>query len=43
MREGFGEQVWKDGARYVGEWKNNKAEGYGTFYHVDGDICIFLI
>lgn len=27
-----------DGARYEGEWKDNKACGYGKFWHVDGDI-----
>ena len=54
IRDGYGVQVWKDGAKYegyiiviiiwsiylclIGEWKNNKAEGKGKFYHVDGDI-----
>ncbi len=23
---------------FLGEWKNNKAEGKGVFKHVDGDI-----
>lgn len=30
--------IIKDGAKYEGEWKNNKAHGKGKFYHVDGDI-----
>ena len=36
-----------DGARYEGEWKDNKACGKGKFWHVDGDvfngIIIFLL
>jgi hypothetical protein len=38
MRDGYGVQRWSDGARYEGEWKNNKAHGKGKFFHVDGDI-----
>ena len=26
---GKGTQIWKDGAKYEGEWKNGKANGYG--------------
>ena len=37
MRDGFGKQKWTDGAVYEGEWKNNKAEGKGTFTHPNGD------
>lgn len=37
-REGYGVQVWPDGARYEGNWHNNKANGKGKFIHVDGDI-----
>jgi len=37
-REGFGIQVWTDGARYQGHWKANKAHGSGTFWHAEGDI-----
>ena len=33
-------QSWPDGAKYEGEWKNNKAHGKGKFWHVDGVILI---
>lgn len=35
---GKGVQLWKDGAKYEGEWRDNKANGRGTFYHVNGDL-----
>ena len=38
MRHGYGIQVWPDGARYEGYWLNDKANGKGKFYHVEGDI-----
>jgi hypothetical protein len=38
MRDGQGTQVWSDGAKYEGQWLNNKANGQGTFYHANGDI-----
>lgn len=38
IRHGRGIQEYPDGARYEGEWKNNKVEGRGTFYHVNGDV-----
>lgn len=31
-------QIWPDGARYEGQWVNNRATGKGKFIHVDGDI-----
>ena len=31
-------QIWPDGARYEGDWADDKASGYGRFEHVDGDI-----
>lgn len=31
MREGRGTQIWTDGSKYVGEWKENRAWGYGKF------------
>ena len=37
-QEGYGIQIWEDGAKYEGEWKNGKTNGYGIFYHPDGDI-----
>ena len=38
LKHGFGTQVWQDGAKYVGEWKDGKAEGNGTFFHSNGDV-----
>lgn len=38
MKHGYGIQVWKDGAKYEGNWRFNKACGEGKFWHVDGDI-----
>lgn len=38
FRDGFGTMVWPDGAKYIGEWRFNKAHGRGKFYHVEGDI-----
>ncbi|CDW72832.1 UNKNOWN [Stylonychia lemnae] len=38
VKHGKGKQVWKDGAKYEGEWRDGKANGKGTFFHVNGDI-----
>jgi hypothetical protein len=38
LRSGQGTQVWPDGAKYEGNWENNKANGKGKFFHADGDI-----
>lgn len=27
-----------DGSRYEGEWRDDRANGYGKLYHADGDI-----
>lgn len=32
-----------DGAIYEGEWSQNRANGKGKFWHVDGDTCIIII
>ena len=37
-REGFGIQLWPDGARYEGSWKGDMAEGFGRFTLADGDL-----
>ena len=37
MKEGFGVQIWPNGAIYEGTWKQNKANGSGKFIHPDGD------
>jgi len=31
-------QTWPDGAKYEGEWQQNKANGRGKFWHADGDV-----
>lgn len=38
MRHGYGVQIWPDGAKYEGKWRNNKAHGKGKFWHADGDV-----
>ena len=37
LRSGMGTQIWPDGARYEGEWKDDKANGKGRFDHATGD------
>ncbi len=37
MREGKGTQIWPDGTKYEGDWKDNSAWGYGKFIHRNGD------
>ena len=37
LKEGFGVQKWKDGSKYSGMFKQNKASGLGIFIHPDGD------
>ena len=37
-RHGRGIQVWPDGSKYIGYWKNNQAWGKGKLIHHDGDI-----
>ena len=31
-------QIWVDGAKYAGFWKNNKINGKGKLINTDGDI-----
>ena len=38
LKHGYGTQVWPDNAKYVGEWRDGKAEGKGTFFHSNGDL-----
>lgn len=38
LKHGKGVQIWKDGAKYEGEWINNKAQGRGVFVHPNGDL-----
>jgi hypothetical protein len=37
IKQGFGVQIWKDGAKFIGYFSNNKANGLGRFKHIDGD------
>lgn len=39
-RHGFGMQLWPDGSKYIGYWKNDKADGKGRLIHHDGDVYI---
>lgn len=36
-REGFGAQVWKSGALYVGEFKDDRQHGRGRLIYEDGE------
>ncbi len=38
IRHGFGIQVWPDGGKYQGQWRDGVACGRGIFIHVDGDV-----
>ena len=33
----IGTYTWEDGAKYVGEWKNNKKHGQGTYTSAEGE------
>lgn len=37
-KHGKGKQIWKDGAVYEGDWRNDMAEGTGRFNHANGDV-----
>ena len=37
-RHGYGVQIWPDGAKYEGNWRDGLQHGKGKFYHVDGDV-----
>jgi len=39
-RHGFGMQIWPDGTKYVGYWKNDKIEGEGRMINNEGDTYI---
>ena len=38
LRHGRGIQIWLDGAKFSGCWKNGKACGKGKLVHADGDV-----
>lgn len=37
FREGIGTQIWKDGSKFTGYWRNDNAHGRGRLIHQDGD------
>ena len=37
-RHGRGIQVWPNGEKYIGYWKNNHPYGKGKLFHINGDI-----
>ncbi|CAG9315185.1 unnamed protein product [Blepharisma stoltei] len=37
-RHGKGVQIWNDGSKYEGYWKNDRANGKGRLIHGDGDV-----
>jgi hypothetical protein len=39
-RLGYGINHWRNGAVFEGEWKNNRMNGKGTFWHNTGDIYV---
>ena len=40
QRHGKGTQIWTDGSKYEGCWRNDKANGKGRLIHADGDIYV---
>ena len=38
QRHGKGEQVWDDGSRYEGYWKNDMANGKGRLTYENGEV-----
>ncbi len=37
-KDGLGIQLWPDGSKYEGQWKQGKSNGYGRMTHANGDI-----
>ena len=40
IRWGRGVQIYNDGSRYEGQWRNDQASGYGRLIHATGDVYI---
>ena len=38
MKEGFGNYIWKDGKKYVGNYKKNKKDGFGELFDSTGKL-----
>ena len=39
-KEGYGLQVWPDGSKFEGFWKDDMTNGYGRFILADGDVFV---
>ena len=37
-RHGRGEQIWRNGAKYLGNWADDMANGEGRLIYGDGDF-----
>jgi len=38
QRDGLGVQLWPDGSKYEGMWKDGKCSGKGRMTHANGDV-----
>ena len=38
QKDGRGVQIWPDGSRYDGFWRDGMANGYGRLVHAEGDV-----
>lgn len=37
-RDGYGEMIWTDGSRYIGQWLRGIQHGYGKIIFPDGTV-----
>ena len=37
LQHGFGSQIYTDGSKYVGSWKEGRVEGKGKFTYASGN------
>ena len=40
LKTGFRIQKWRNGTKYIGNYLKNKSNGFGCFYHFEGDKYI---
>lgn len=38
QRDGLGVQLWPDGSKYEGMWKDDRCHGKGRMTHANGDV-----
>ena len=38
LRDGLGIQLWADGSKYEGMWREGRCTGKGRMTHANGDI-----